>query len=126
MEDWRLNGQEEYLSNVTLYRIVFPDFWKQACAEENDFYQMIKGGPTTYIRDENGRFIEVEKEPIPIEEAALYWHEHCEFCWDKAMTNIEGEFYCTKDMRFWICAQCFHDFKDQFGWTVKPADALFQ
>ena len=45
--------------------------------------------------------------------------------WEKAMTNTECEFYCTKDMYHWICKECFEDFKDKFGWTVKSADKLF-
>ena len=82
---------------------------------QNEFYKKIEKGPTTYVKDSEGNWTIVEKEPIPIEEAALYWHEHCVFCWEKAMTNIEGEFYCTKDMYYWICADCFHDFKEKFN-----------
>ena len=41
------------------------------------------------------------------------------------MTNTECEFHCTKDMRYWICQECFEDFKDKFGWIVKSSDELF-
>jgi hypothetical protein len=125
MSDWRLQGQEKYLSNVTLYKVSFPEFWETAVREENEFYKKIEKGPTTYVKDPEGKWTIVEKEPIPIEEAALHWHEHCVFCWEKAMTNMEGEFYCTKDMYYWICAECFHDFKEKFNWQEKPAEALF-
>ena len=30
MADWRFNGQEDYLSNKTLYKITFPEFWEIA------------------------------------------------------------------------------------------------
>ena len=39
MEDWRLRGQEDYLSNATLYRVQFPHFWKYAYETKNSFYQ---------------------------------------------------------------------------------------
>ena len=35
MSDWRLNGQEEYLSNKTLYKITFPAFWETAYKDKN-------------------------------------------------------------------------------------------
>lgn len=41
MEDWRLNGQEEYLTNAVLYKITFPKFWEQAYVEKNAFYQTV-------------------------------------------------------------------------------------
>ena len=42
-QDWRLNGQEEYLQNAVLYRIVFPEFWNKAYFDKNEFYQNITG-----------------------------------------------------------------------------------
>ena len=125
MSDWRLQGQEGYLSNVTLYKVSFPEFWEKAMHEKNAFYKKIEKAPVIYRKDANGNWVAVEVEPMPIEKAALSWHEHCEFCWEKTMINITGEFYCTKDMYHWICKECFEDFKEQFGWTVKTADVLF-
>ena len=124
MSDWRLQGQEKYLSNVTLYKVSFPEFWEKALCEKNEFYKKIEKAPLTYRKDADGNWVVVEVEPMPIEEAARHWHKHCEFCWEKAMTNIEGEFYCTKDMHHWICKECFEDFKDKFGWIVKTAEEL--
>ena len=37
MSDWRLNGQEEYLSNKILYKITFPVFWETAYKDKNAF-----------------------------------------------------------------------------------------
>lgn len=42
-------------------------------------------------------------------------HEHCCFCTEKIwLENPEG--YCTKDGYYWICTQCYNDFKARFGW----------
>ena len=119
-QDWRLNGQEEYLKDVVLYRIVFPDFWNKAYASKNEFYQSILRYAETHVKN-----FPNTKEYLEGEKIQLFWHEHCDFCWEKAMTNKECEFYCTKDMRYWICKECFEDFKDKFGWIVKSADELF-
>jgi len=49
-------------------------------------------------------------------------HDHCEFCGAKFMNQaapgILTEGYCTEDCYRWICADCFEDFKDQFGWLI--------
>ena len=119
-QDWRLNGQEKYLQNASLYKIVFPDFWDKSCAEKNSFHQEIwesacaqaKAHPET-------------KEYLTPERFGLFWHEHCAFCWEKAMTNIDCEFYCTKGMRHWICKECFEDFKNKFDWSIRPTEELF-
>jgi len=54
----------------------------------------------------------------------LNWdHDHCEFCWAKFMVedypDVLPEGYCTEDEYYWICEQCFKDFRDRFGWKVK-------
>ena len=118
-QDWRLNGQEKYLKDAILYKVVFPAFWENAYIEKNMFFQKI----SEYAQNHVAHFPD-KKEYLEGEKIQLFWHEHCEFCWEKAMTNIECEFYCTKDMRWWICKDCFEDFKDKFGWTVKSADEL--
>ena len=43
-------------------------------------------------------------------------HEHCEFCWEKILSGMEG--FCTKDEKYWICQTCFNDFKDYFHWVL--------
>lgn len=49
-------------------------------------------------------------------------HEHCEFCWHKFMEYPEGmkdcsnEGYCSMDGKYWVCEECFKDFKDEFSW----------
>ena len=47
-------------------------------------------------------------------------HEHCEFCADK-ISFRENDLncgYCTLNKYYWICENCFNDFKDIFNWTV--------
>lgn len=121
MSDWRLNGQEAYLSNINMYHIVFPEFWETAYKDKNMFYQKIEQSAKRYVEQTmRGReFLEGDK-------VQHFWHKHCEFCWEKAMTDKPCEYYCTKDMYHWVCAECFQDFKEKFGWTVKPAEELFE
>ena len=120
-QDWRINGQEAYLQNATLYKIKFPEFWKAAYKEKNAFYQKVLKCAESYaaLYPDKSEYLEGEK-------IQLLWHDHCEFCWEKAMTDTECEFYCTKDMRYWICKECYEDFKDKFNWTVKSANQLFE
>ena len=41
------------------------------------------------------------------------FHEHCEFCFEK-IENIDLAF-CTKNFYYWICPECFNDFKLRFN-----------
>ena len=48
-------------------------------------------------------------------------HDHCEFCGSKFSLN-EGDLkkgYSTLDECYWICCECFNDFKDEFSWQVE-------
>ncbi len=49
-------------------------------------------------------------------------HCHCVFCWEKfserKMDISEG--YCTKDGRYWICEECYTDFKEMFRFKLEP------
>ena len=47
-------------------------------------------------------------------------HKHCEFCFDKFSLVPEDlkNGYCTLDEHWWICEDCFQDFKDIFQWRV--------
>ncbi len=52
-------------------------------------------------------------------------HEHCIFCWHKFMEHCDNtkdcsdRGYCTKDKKYWICEECFLDFKEMFGWKLE-------
>ena len=120
MDDWRLRGQEEYLKDLAFYKVRFPDFWKKAYADKNAFFQMISAEAHRFVvqMQQGEDYLEGEK----IQD---FWHEHCEFCWEKATTDMECVFYCTKDMRYWVCPDCFNDFKKSFGWVEKNSTELF-
>ena len=120
MEDWRLRGQEDYLSNATIYKVRFPEFWQLSYAEENTFYQKIAAYAHDYVQ-KTGKWTEYLED----EKIQQFWHEHCEFCWEKACTQEAGVFYCTEDMNYWICEACFCDFVEQFHWKVKPIEELY-
>ena len=48
-------------------------------------------------------------------------HDHCAFCWDKFSENKEDltQGYCTADQKYWICEECFNDFKEMFSFTIE-------
>ena len=85
-EDWRLQGQEAYLTGAALE-------WRQ------------------YKRYSQS-----------------WEHDHCEFCWAKfaeseSISDALHEGYATADRYRWICAKCFSDFKNRFGWRVASPQA---
>jgi hypothetical protein len=64
----------------------------------------------------------------------LYWkkysqyseswdHDHCAFCWAEFAVDdypdVLHEGYSTKDDYYWICKNCFEDFKDMFDWKLE-------
>jgi hypothetical protein len=55
-------------------------------------------------------------------------HAHCDFCWAKFAAfdgpDILHSGWTTPDERFWICDNCFADFRDQFGWHVEDTERL--
>lgn len=48
-------------------------------------------------------------------------HAHCCFCWEKfgLSEGMSKEGYKTIEGNWWICDQCFQDFKDEFKWSVE-------
>ena len=58
------------------------------------------------------------------EKIQCFWHEHCEFCWEKALTDKSCTFYCTEDMYYWVCEECFQDFQSKFNWQVGTEEEL--
>lgn len=48
-------------------------------------------------------------------------HDHCSFCYRK-LSVAGGDVdtgYCTTDQYYWICEECFADFRHEFQWTVR-------
>ena len=119
MSDWRLNGQEDYLSNKTLYKITFPEFWEIAYKDKNAFFQKIERYAKKHVKETNQGHEYLEGEKIQ-----HFWHDHCSFCWEKALTDKSCTFYCTEDMYYWICEECFQDFQSEFNWQVGTTEEL--
>lgn len=119
MSDWRLTGQEKYLLNKTLYKITFPKFWEAAYKDKNAFFRKIESDSKKYVEETNSGHEYLEGEKI-----RHFWHEHCEFCWEKALTDKECTFYCTEDMYHWVCENCFCDFQHKFNWQEGTAEEL--
>ena len=48
-------------------------------------------------------------------------HAHCAFCWEKFGEDEDAvqKGYSTPDEYYWICEQCFHDFKEMFCWEIE-------
>ena len=47
-------------------------------------------------------------------------HDHCEFCWVK-FSLYDGDLkkgYSTEDGYYWICEECFNDFRGEFNWFL--------
>ncbi len=113
-------GQEKTLAGVTMYRVVFPDFWEKAYREKNPFYKKIEEHARMYVQimHDGAEYLEGEK-------IQHFWHEHCEFCMAKAVTDEPSVFWCTKDMYRWVCDECFRAFKDKIGAAEASSDELF-
>lgn len=54
-------------------------------------------------------------------------HDHCEFCWETfaeaGVPRSLAEGFATEDGIHWICATCFADFRERFGWSLAEADS---
>ena len=81
MDDWRLRGQEDYLSGKTL-------FFRRWKSPKKDWD-----------------------------------HDHCEFCQEKFSESPDtlqlG--YTTEDNYYWICPNCYRDFKELFKWETNDS-----
>lgn len=119
MDDWRLKGTEDYWFNKTLYKIVFPAFWEVSYKNKNAFYKKVEQDAKKFVSTMHSghEFLEGEK-------IQHFWHEHCDFCCEKALTDTLCTFYCTDDMQYWVCEKCFYDFKERFNWQEKDMKEL--
>lgn len=115
----RITGDEEDLDNLTLYKVRFPDLWKKSYDLKNKFYQTVKKEGENWVNAGRGgeEFLEGEK-------LQHFWHEHCAFCWEKALTDKESTFYCTEDFKCWICEECYNQIKNKFHWEIIPMEEL--
>ena len=114
LEDWRLRGQEAYLDQAVLRRAVFPEFWQEAYKKRNPFYQKVSLYAQQFVAT-----MQRGDECLDGEQIQHFWHAHCDFCLEKALTDKPCEFYYTEDMDHWICAECFQNFREQFHWQLE-------
>lgn len=48
-------------------------------------------------------------------------HDHCRFCMKRFMEKVEGPpmvGYHTSDFYYWICEECFEDFRVMFNFQI--------
>lgn len=54
-------------------------------------------------------------------------HDHCAFCGAKfaaaAIPGALADGFTTPNRAHWICATCFDDFRERFGWSLIGPDA---
>ena len=117
--DWRLEicGNEECVTNAKFIKIKFPDFWAKSCESKNEFYHKVIDEAHTFVNEHHRN-----EEFLKDERIQLFWHEHCFFCLKKFMTDMDIKGYCTTDYKYWICEECFNDFKDMFNFSIADED----
>jgi hypothetical protein len=94
-DDWRLMGQESYLTGITLARLPYRAPSESWAHDHCEFCQ--------------AKFMPAGVESAETEHAAKpVQHE--------GYTNVGFE--SQKDHYWWICDDYFPDFKDRFGWTI--------
>lgn len=73
-------------------------------------------GQPGYLFKKRIRYTQVENILQPTE------HRHCEFCFDRFSHNNNdlqsGYICCVQNKTYWICENCYIDFKDLFHWKV--------
>ncbi len=45
-------------------------------------------------------------------------HEHCQFCTEKFGVDYTKAGYSTMDDCYWVCEECFEDFKEMFSFKI--------
>jgi hypothetical protein len=118
MKDWRLIGQETFYKGIILKKIIFPDFWKKSYLSKNEFYILIFEDAISFVKTYNRG-----EEYLNGENIQTFWHAHCDFCTRTITTQKREECYCTRDYKYWVCKDCFNDFKEKFKWEVEGNDS---
>ena len=118
MADWRIPEDQKKLydeiyKGIKLLQIKFPKFWQRAVEVKNNFFR--------YVFDEAERHVKLLKrgeDYLADELCQKWWHRHCTFCWKTLEADMQEECYCSEDGDYWICAECYNDFKKRFEWKV--------
>jgi len=45
-------------------------------------------------------------------------HDHCKFCMKTLDASTEELAYCSEDYYWWICEECFQEYRDEFEWNL--------
>lgn len=68
------------------------------------------------LRNQIDYLYEVELFLLNYQSKRSNWeHDHCEFCWEK-FEDANQKGYTTRDNYYWICTQCYNDFREMFKW----------
>jgi hypothetical protein len=101
VDDWRRQGQEDYLTGATLtlrrYQALSPGWEHEHC--EFCWAKFLDASYSPAIAQL------LEEDPSLLSEG---------------YTEAPGGQQPPGE--HWICHQCFEDFRDEFGWTVVPSD----
>jgi hypothetical protein len=128
-EDWRLRGQQEYLTGAALVR------HKWSPPPPGRAWRLKDGSVM------QGRSSEAEPPAGAVEEVTpRQWdHDHCDFCWATLMDTSGFEERWREEHSdvldsgytpapphegfgsVWVCPACFEDFRERFGWSVVEA-----
>lgn len=124
IQEWSISQQEEKIieeqfRNIKLFKIIFPEFWRNSYQSKNNFYQHVFLEAKQHV--EKGI---CEKEWLDEDRCRKLWQRHCDFCMKSIETDLQEECYCSKDAELWICADCYKAYKEHFGWTAEQVDDI--
>jgi hypothetical protein len=121
-DDWRRTGQEKHLTGAVFEHRSFERPYQQGLRawrskSTGTVAESFSAEPPAYASDWE-----------EIDPPHSWDHEHCKFCWatfvpagtsDDPSHLTEGY---VSEGKHWVCARCFADFRDEFGWTVAETD----
>ena len=115
MKDWRIYN-ENYFKNIKLFKVTFPDYWKQSYTCKNDFYKFVFDDASNFTKYKPEYLIYLKDDQV-----RKLWHTHCDLCTKTITIDENAEYYCTEDYFSWICKECFEEFKMFYNWVDNGA-----
>ena len=113
--NWKLAaGQVEFWKNKNVIKIQFPAFWETAVKSKNYFYNVVKNSALDFLDKSKKETMSSCSNEFLQE----FWHEHCDFCTEKIRTAEERVVYCTADFCWWMCSDCFEEFKQSLNISI--------
>ena len=107
---------EEYI-NEHFLQLKFPDFWENAYKSKNNFYRHVFNEAKMHADA-----FKLDKTSYEGEKCALFWHNHCDFCFKELTLDMKERCYCSEDGADWICEKCFEENKKTYSWTATETD----